>query len=328
LILRLLRVRVRPGAAVELVRRLREQVVPEALGQAGLAGLNYGFRQQGSDTFGLAISVWDSYDSLLASTGGRSDRIGSSVSFDDLVDQVTVAHYEVAESTSAPDVVLDGGVIGVIVSTLKPHVEPTAFDMIRASAAAVYEAGAVARHIGRRVAGSRSEVAAAVVWPDRAALRRFARSRPDSFMRPDYIDLLESWTFETYDALSPDRLLISSAGPAVLLADDESRYVDASPGVERVFGLPGEFMLGRYVYDFTPAGSVEAARGMWQEFLAAGEMEGDYELQRPNGGSVMVRFRAKANCPELGLHASVVQLASDPPDERPVEEIARDAFDG
>lgn len=318
----------KPGSAVELVRRLREEVVSEALEESGLAGLNYGFRQQDSDTFGLAVSVWVNYDDLLRSTSGNTERIGSSVSLADLVDEVGVAHYEVAESSGAPDVVLEGAVIGVIVSTLKPHVEPTAFELIRASAAAIYEAGAVARHIGRRVAGNRSEVAAVVVWRDRQALRHYARNQPEGFMRPAYVDLLEDWTFETYDALSPDRLLISSAGPAVLLADDEGRYVDASPGVERVFGLPGEFMLGRYVYDFTPGAVVDAARVMWQEFVAAGEMDGEYELQRPSGGRVMVRYRAKANCPEPGVHASVLWLPGDLPDDRPVEEITRDAYDG
>jgi PAS domain-containing protein len=325
-ILRLLRVRVNRGAAVELVRRLREEAVPEAMGQPGMVALNYGFRQQAGDTHGLAISVWDTYDELLAAAGGDTQRIATSVPFHDLVNDVRIAHYELAESAPPPGAVLDGAVIGIITSTLRPHVEPAAFDMIRDSAAGIHEAGAVARYVGRRVAGARSEVAAVVIWPDRSALRLYARSRPDGFMRPAYVDLLESWSFETYDALSPDRLLISSSGPAVLLADDDARYVDASPGVERVFGLPGEFMLGRQVFDFTPLASVEAARRAWQDFLRAGEMEGAYELQKPNGGMVSIRYRARAHCPEAGLHASVFELADDPLDDRPVEAIVQEAF--
>lgn len=326
MILRLLRVRVLPGAAAELVSRLREQAVPQIAATPGLVGLNYGFRQQAEHTFGVAVSVWQDYRAIEESTAGDPARVGTSMSLDDVVDDVRIAHYEVSESAGAQEISVDGAVIAVALATLKPHVEPVAFDIIRSSAAAVYEAGAVARYIGRRVAGARSEAVSVAVWPNRAAIRRYARNRPEGFFGPTFLGLLEEWSFETYDSLSPSRLLVSSAGPAVLLADDEGRYVDASPGVERVFGLPGEFMLGRCVWDFTPADDLDAGREMWRDFLASGRQEGEYPLARPGGTPVTVRYVALANCPERGLHASLLSLPTDPPDERPFEQIMAEAF--
>lgn len=145
-------------------------------------------------------------------------------------------------------------------------------------------------------------------------------------MRPEFVDLVDAWKFETYDSLGPSRLFLSSAGPAVLLADDEGRYIDASPGIERVFGLPGEFMLGRRVWDFTPQPDLAAGRELWRAFIASGEQAGEYELARPDGTRVPVRYRARANCPEPGTHASVLSLLDEEPDPRPVPDIVAEAL--
>jgi len=57
------------------------------------------------------------------------------------------------------------------------------------------------------------------------------------------------------------------------------------------------------------AGVAEA----WERFLAQGEAQGPYSLERPDGSQVEILYAAKANAPWPGSHASLLV---------PVEEVA------
>lgn len=143
---------------------------------------------------------------------------------------------------------------------------------------------------------------------------------------PAFLAQLERWSFETYDTISPDRIRVPSSEPAVLLADDDRRYVDASHGIEAVVGMPGEFVLRRTVDQLTPPEDRESVPVAWEGFLAAGSQDGIYTLLRPDGARLRVAYRALANQPEPGLHATVLRRPDEPADPRPVVDILLEAF--
>src|ERR1700704_5483784 len=114
---------------------------------------------------------------------------------------------------------------------------------------------------------------------------------------------------------------------AVLLADDDGRYVDASPGIEALIGVPAEMILRQTIADLTPPELRGDIRDAWQAFSANGQASGRWTLVRPDGRRVPVAFRAQANCPSPGIHASVLTRLDDgDADPRPVEEIVSELF--
>ena len=140
---------------------------------------------------------------------------------------------------------------------------------------------------------------------------------------------MTEWRFETYDCLGPDRFLVPGSGPAVLLADDGGRYVDASPGVEALLGVPGEFILHGELEDITPEENRAEIRVAWRSFLEAGHQEGTVVLRRHDGTRLTVKFRARANCPHPGLHASLLSLPGDDSlDGQRLEQVVAEAFEG
>jgi PAS domain S-box-containing protein len=100
--------------------------------------------------------------------------------------------------------------------------------------------------------------------------------------------------------------LFENAQDAILLADDQARYVDANPAACVLLGLTREEVLRRTVWDLTPAPNGEMGRQAWQEFLRMGRQGGEYQLLRSDGASVEVEYRAVANI-QPGLHLSILR---------------------
>ncbi|WP_448561570.1 PAS domain S-box protein [Trichothermofontia sp.] len=80
---------------------------------------------------------------------------------------------------------------------------------------------------------------------------------------------------------------------AMLLADDQGRYVDANSAACTLLGLSKADLLGRCIADFTPTGF--DFTGAWQAFLAAGRERGELTLLRPDGTQRIVEYAATAN---------------------------------
>ena len=91
---------------------------------------------------------------------------------------------------------------------------------------------------------------------------------------------------------------------ALLLADDDGRYLDANPAATRLLGRSRNDLLGASIADVS-AGDVAAAE-LWREFLAAGELAGAYTIRRPDGTTVEVEYRATANV-RPGVHLSAMR---------------------
>jgi PAS domain-containing protein len=196
--------------------------------------------------------------------------------------------------------------------------------MIDRSAAAALSAGALASHLGRRLSGAAMEILVVVVWPRRETMTRFVRSRDVPAIDPAFAAHLSEWRFETYNALAPDRLLVPPDGPAVLVVDGDGRYVDATPGIENVLGVPAEMLYGRSIRDLgvDPMAHPEELR----RYEADGTATGLIDLLRPDGATVRVRYRSTADVPAPGLHATVIERPDEPPDLRPVGLIAAEAL--
>lgn len=100
------------------------------------------------------------------------------------------------------------------------------------------------------------------------------------------------------------RSIFDGALDAMLLADDQGRYLDANPAACELFGLAREGLLGQSIKAFAAPGA--DIDGAWQQFLCAGRMEGAFELWRPDGQRRELEFRATAHIMR-GLHLSVLR---------------------
>ncbi|OUL33678.1 PAS domain S-box protein [Nostoc sp. 106C] len=104
------------------------------------------------------------------------------------------------------------------------------------------------------------------------------------------------------------RALFQGANDAMVIADDEGRYVDANPAASRLFGLSTTDLLGRTIVEFAEPGFdfIQA----WQDFQASGEEAGEFRLLRPDGTIREVEYRATANfLPHR--HLSILRDISD-----------------
>jgi PAS domain-containing protein len=325
MIIRLLRGRVAHGQEVSLVTRLRGLGRDGRGPLAGFAGATFGFRPMGRDLGFVALSTWQTIEAIAAATAGDPDApLPAQLPGRELIDP-TIDLFEVADE-SPLGIHKDAAALGLIWARVAPHAESAAHDMIRASEPLIVAAGVRALHVGRRVAEGRTELLAVAAWRDRLALHEFAQQRTGGAIDPAFLSLLTDWRFETYDCLAPGSLHLALRGPAVLLADDAGRYLDASPAIEGLIGLPAELILGRTLADLTPPDVREAVAGAWSSFLAAGSGEGTFELLRPDGAIAPVSYRAIANCPAPGIHASVLAALGEPVDPRPVIEIVNELF--
>ncbi|HEX7184166.1 MAG TPA: PAS domain S-box protein [Thermoanaerobaculia bacterium] len=115
--------------------------------------------------------------------------------------------------------------------------------------------------------------------------------------------------------------LFDNAQDAILLADDEARYVDANPAASELTGYSRDELLGIRVWDLTEGADLQLGKTLWKNFIAAGRQNGEYTLVRGDGGRVAVEYRAVANVLP-GLHLAVLNDVSE---RRRTEEALREA---
>jgi PAS domain-containing protein len=293
---------------------------------AGFVGVTMGVRRASDHVGFLALSTWTSIEAVAAATQGPPDQALPSQPAGRTLERVGIDLFEVPEGPPLPLGVDRGGALGIVWAKVAPHAEAAAHEMIRAVGPEVGAAGVAGIHVGRRVVDDQTELLVVASWRDRLALHEFAQHRARGTLDPAFLELMTEWRFETYDCVVPGALSVPPAGPAILLADDQARYIDASPGIETLLGVPAELVLRRTLADLTPPAERAAAAQRWAEFLARGEATGTFDVLRPDGAIQPVAFRAVANCPRPGIHASVLARPDDSPDPRTVAEIVADAF--
>ncbi|MEK7672010.1 MAG: PAS domain S-box protein, partial [Bacteroidota bacterium] len=99
--------------------------------------------------------------------------------------------------------------------------------------------------------------------------------------------------------------LFDNALEAILLVDDEARYVDANPAACALLGYSREELLRMTVWDITPLPNYELGHKLWSEFIATGDQTGEYRLRRKDGTSIDAEYRAVSSI-RPGLHLSIL----------------------
>jgi PAS domain S-box-containing protein len=101
------------------------------------------------------------------------------------------------------------------------------------------------------------------------------------------------------------RELFERSSAAMLIADDERRYIDANAAACELFETPAEQLIGSRIDDYTSprlAGEIEA---MWRRFIEEGTQAGIFELRTPGGTDRLVEYSSSANVVP-GMHLSVL----------------------
>lgn len=112
--------------------------------------------------------------------------------------------------------------------------------------------------------------------------------------------------------LSDDRAfsaIFDRAVEAILLADDDGRYVRVNPAAEKLTGYSDRELRSMTVMDLTPTADKEQGVSSWRELIRLGALSGDYILTRRDGSSVEVDFHAVANIMP-GVHLSILRVAT------------------
>ena len=97
-----------------------------------------------------------------------------------------------------------------------------------------------------------------------------------------------------------------STPDAILVANDEGKYVAANPAACEMFGLPLQQLLGKRVTDFVRPEDLVVTHREWDRFRAERAQTGQFPLRRPDGQTRMLEYSAAANFAP-GLHLSVLR---------------------
>jgi len=91
------------------------------------------------------------------------------------------------------------------------------------------------------------------------------------------------------------RAAFDNALDAMLIADDQAKFVDANPAACALFGVPRDELLKRSLSDFLAPAERRPTERAWETFIADGERRGDTRLHRPDGTTRELEYRAKAS---------------------------------
>jgi PAS domain S-box-containing protein len=115
-------------------------------------------------------------------------------------------------------------------------------------------------------------------------------------MKPNLIGQ-ESINFQQGELNTQERLeaLFNNTLDAILMADDQMRFVDANPAACTLTGYDREELLQLRIQDITPSPNLELLQQMWRDLLSIGTLEGDFEILCKGGDIADIHFRAVAN---------------------------------
>ena len=91
---------------------------------------------------------------------------------------------------------------------------------------------------------------------------------------------------------------------AMVLADDERRYVAFNDAALKLLGIRAEQAEGLRVDDLTAAELRDRVPAMWESFLERGSLHGHHRLAVPSGRTIEVEYSATANVVP-GRHLSI-----------------------
>ncbi|MBI1873219.1 MAG: PAS domain S-box protein [Acidobacteria bacterium] len=103
-----------------------------------------------------------------------------------------------------------------------------------------------------------------------------------------------------------ERALFREALDAILLMDDDARFIDANPAGCELFGYEREELVRLSAWDVLPPEGQDEGRQAWSDLIARGQHSGEYKLRRKDGAIRIVECRAVAHIVP-GVHLSVLR---------------------
>jgi PAS domain S-box-containing protein len=308
-ILRVFRGDVRFADALALESFVRERAIPSALAIPGLLAFQPAIARSEEGLRLVLVSTWTEFGAILA----QGHDLDTPIAMPDAAGIVAGGrgeHYELVFG-SGRGLPLTSSTLRITRVPLERGYEASYFELARAHAERLLEnADLVAFLLGRRTLEDTTEALVATVWDD------VQEEVPSG--------LLGGAEAAGYHASPPETELLralsvapaSEHAPAILLADDERRYLHATRAAAELTGHSVAALLSMRVDDLTAPELRDAVPGMWERFLAMGSMSSRFALRRRDGSEVAVRFSARARSPWPGSHASmfVPGESETPPD--------------
>jgi PAS domain S-box-containing protein len=119
------------------------------------------------------------------------------------------------------------------------------------------------------------------------------------------------------------RAVFEEACDAMLIANDDGRYIDANQRAADLFGVQRQQLLGRSIDEFTPEEiDIEEA---WQEFRESGRERGTFPIVRPDGTQRTVEYNAEADIVP-GQHLTILRDVTEREDRIQRIELAETVF--
>jgi len=91
----------------------------------------------------------------------------------------------------------------------------------------------------------------------------------------------------------PFWLIFERSSNAIVLLDDERRYVDVNPSAVALLGRTREELLGTSSFQNIRPAERSIAASQWQAFLKSGDYSGTRALVRPDGSEVEIDYAAR-----------------------------------
>ncbi|HUG30448.1 MAG TPA: PAS domain-containing protein [Candidatus Limnocylindria bacterium] len=299
------RARVISGAEARLQQFIRDEAVGRALQVPGLLSFQPAVRTTDAGVELVIVSTWTGFEDI-AAAGRDLDTPLSMPDADRMLAGSRAEHYElvIGASRAMP---LREAKLRLTRIPINPNAEAQYYQAVRRwSDRLLDESGMVAFSLGRRVVGRQDDIVAVQIWQDEASLLDVAGTELHKPMGAS--ELSRFWaadpSIEHFDALTA--IEPGKDAPAILLADDDRRYVHATPAAALLSGHSVARLLTMRVEDVARESERPNVAATWSRFMAEGAMHGPYVLERPDGSEVHVLYSAKANAPWPGSHASLL----------------------
>lgn len=105
------------------------------------------------------------------------------------------------------------------------------------------------------------------------------------------------------------RALFEESPLAILVMDDQGRFIEVNPAACRLLDAPRDRLVGRSIEEFVGS-DAHAFDDRWRAFRADESQRGEFVLKRPDGEQRTVRFSAVADFAP-GMHVSFLEDSSE-----------------
>jgi PAS domain-containing protein len=325
-ILRVFRGAIAPDQRERILSHVRDVLYPAATGMDGLGSFQAGLRTHDDGSLELAvITTWADFQDIVGALGPDLDRPRWMSAVADAYEPRGADHYELTGQQIKGVFPMEGAILRVFQGRLHRSAGETFFDFARDRQDDLIERGLIlASHIGRRILGNVEEAIYVVLWRDVDAIHELGGDTDRPAGQVEWDSYFETWQLDRYDALTR----IAPRGGierALLLADDDRRYVFATPAAAQLIDRPVGRILGRRIDDLANgAAGGPGIDALWAEFLARGSVEGELELTGRDGVPHLVAFAARANVPWPGCHTSLLSPAGEGPRPEAIDEALAD----